>query len=132
MGRQKGCVKTGGRVKGSRNKVTEKTVKGLSDLVYSNLPKLQEEIDKLEGKDFVWAIDKISQYVIPKPTADVNVTADVKTTASVQYKKDMEVLDNIPADVIADIAEKLQMSMSKVSEETTEPDTADYDEDGED
>lgn len=129
-----GTPKTGGRKKGVQNKRTEKLKKALSEIVMENIPRLREEIAKLEGKDYLWAVEKFTAYVIPKPVAtDVKMEADVKTTASVQYKKDMEVLDNIPADVIADIAEKLQMSMANTTT-TLDVDSVvgNYDDDGED
>lgn len=134
VGRPKGQPKTGGRVKGSKTKRTERLKDALSEIVIENVPRLREEIAKLEGKDYLWAVEKFTAYVIPKPVAtDVKMEADVKTTASVQYKKDMEVLDNIPADVIADIAEKLQMSMANTTT-TLDVDSVvgNYDDDGED
>lgn len=118
-----GHPKSGGRVKGTQNKRTEKIKAALTQLVLNNLPKLQEEISKLEGKDYAYVMDKMMGHVIPKPI-DVDVKGDIKTDATIQQKRDAELLKTIPADVLADVALQLQSAIK-----AAEPDK--YEDDGE-
>lgn len=105
-----------GRPKGVKNKITERTKKALEALLTENLPKLKEEIGKLNGKDYVWAIDRILDKIMPRPSADVNVSAEVKTTATIQQQRDKAVLDKLPPDLIALMGEHLQLAMQEKDE----------------
>lgn len=104
--------KTGGRKKGTKNKpkASDEIRKMIKDIVHASIPKLKDEVDKLKGKEFVWAVDKLAQISLEKQVSELSVTGDV--TASVQWRKDMEALDKIPADVLANITEMLQTSIS--------------------
>lgn len=104
--------KTGGRKKGTKNKpkASDEIRKMIKDIVHASIPKLKDEVDKLRGKEFVWAVDKLAQISLEKQVSELSVTGDV--TASVQWRKDMEALDKIPADVLANITEMLQTSIS--------------------
>lgn len=104
--------KTGGRKKGTKNKpkASDEIRKMIKDIVHASIPKLKDEVDKLRGKEFVWAVDKLAQISLEKQVSELSVTGDV--TASVQWRKDMEALDKIPADVLANITEMLQTAIS--------------------
>lgn len=104
--------KTGGRKKGTKNKpkASDEIRKMIKDIVHASIPKLKDEVDKLKGKEFVWAVDKLAQISLEKQVSELSVTGDV--TASVQWRKDMQALDKIPADVLANITEMLQTSIS--------------------
>lgn len=104
--------KTGGRKKGTKNKpkASDEIRKMIKDIVHASIPKLKDEVGKLKGKEFVWAFDKLSQISLEKQVSELSVTGDV--TASVQWRKDMEALDKIPADVLANITEMLQTAIS--------------------
>lgn len=104
--------KTGGRKKGTKNKpkASDEIRKMIKDIVHASIPKLKDEVDKLKGKEFVWAVDKLAQISLEKQVSELSVTGDV--TASVQWRKDMEALDKIPADVLANITEMLQTAIS--------------------
>lgn len=58
--------KTGGRQKGSKNKIQRPAKALLETLFQDNFAKFKRELNKLEGKDFVDAILKITPYVAPK------------------------------------------------------------------
>lgn len=104
--------KTGGRKKGTKNKpkASDEIRKMIKDIVHASIPKLKDEVGKLKGKEFVWAVDKLAQISLEKQVSELSVTGDV--TASVQWRKDMEALDKIPADVLANITEMLQTAIS--------------------
>jgi hypothetical protein len=60
--------KTGGRTKGTPNKVTQEVRDLFSQLVRDNLPQLKKDLAALEPYQRVNAMMKLSQFIIPKPT----------------------------------------------------------------
>lgn len=77
--------KTGGRQKGTPNKTTKKVRDAISDVVnnYFDSDKFAKDIEKLDPKDRVSAIEKLASYVIPK-LQSVNLDADVKTELTIE------------------------------------------------
>lgn len=66
MGFQKGKGKTGGRSTGTPNKTTEQLRAFWQLLLEENEEKIKKELKSLEGRDFLDAIFKMTEYVIPK------------------------------------------------------------------
>ena len=60
--------KTGGRTKGTPNKVTQEVRDLFEQLVRDNLPQLKKDLAALEPYQRVNAMMKLSQFIIPKPT----------------------------------------------------------------
>ena len=60
--------KTGGRTKGTPNKVTQEVRDLFDQLVRDNLPQLKKDLAALEPYQRVNAMMKLSQFIIPKPT----------------------------------------------------------------
>ncbi len=60
--------KTGGRKKGSLNKVTKMSKAVVSDLLsdYSGSGKMKRDFDSLEPKDRIAVAEKLMQYVMPR------------------------------------------------------------------
>ncbi len=58
--------KTGGRAKGTPNKVTRRTRELFSAILIDNQERVQEELDKLEGKDFITVYIEMAEFVLPK------------------------------------------------------------------
>lgn len=79
--------KTGGRQKGTPNKATKKVRDAISDVVnnYFNSDKFEKDIEKLDAKDRVSAIEKLASYVIPK-LQSVNLEADAKVDMTLSNK----------------------------------------------
>lgn len=79
--------KTGGRQKGTPNKTTKKVRDAISDVVnnYFNSDKFEKDIEKLDPKDRVSAIEKLASYVIPK-LQSVNLEADAKVDMTLSNK----------------------------------------------
>lgn len=59
-------VKTGGREKGTPNKLTKELRKALKDLLYQELENLPEHLNSLEPKDRLEILIKLLPYAIPK------------------------------------------------------------------
>lgn len=66
MGKQKGCIKTGGRKAGTPNKVTGTIKDFVSELINQNREQIKNDLKSLKPKDRLFVIEKFMQYVIPK------------------------------------------------------------------
>jgi hypothetical protein len=66
MPRPKGTPKTGGRKKGSTNKVDSATREFLKNIVENNQDKIKKELEKLDGKPYLDAVLSLMEYVQPK------------------------------------------------------------------
>ena len=61
VGRKKGTPKTGGRVKGTKNKITATQKQWIEDFLTRKQPEMEKEWDKLEPK--------LTGYIVPKMTS---------------------------------------------------------------
>lgn len=58
--------KTGGRRKGTPNKISTELKTKISNLLSNNFEKLEKELQSMSGKDFVHYYTKLSEFVLPK------------------------------------------------------------------
>ena len=67
-GRQKGTIKTGGRQKGSPNKVTSAVKECISKMLtdYTNSEMFLKDFAELEPKERLMIAEKLMNYVVPK------------------------------------------------------------------
>ena len=67
-GRQKGTTKTGGRQKGSPNKVTSAVKECISKMLtdYTNSETFLKDFAELEPKERLMIAEKLMNYVVPK------------------------------------------------------------------
>lgn len=67
-GRQKGTVKTGGRAKGTPNKVTSAIKECISKVLteYTNSETFLKDFAELEPKERLMIAEKLMNYVVPK------------------------------------------------------------------
>lgn len=67
-GRQKGTVKTGGRQKGSPNKVTSAVKECISKMLtdYTNSETFLKDFAQLEPKERLMIAEKLMNYIVPK------------------------------------------------------------------
>ena len=73
--------KTGGRQKGTPNKITNVTREVIADLTAAMLPDVIEKLKKLEPKDYVHFWLKLNEFNLPKPqSVDMNITANKPKT----------------------------------------------------
>lgn len=68
-GRPKGTPKTGGRQKGTPNRITNDVRTWLAELISENRRQIEADLKELEPKDRVMMLEKLMQYVIPKKQA---------------------------------------------------------------
>lgn len=73
--------KTGGRQKGTTNKLKRETKDWLNDLIISNHSQMEKDIKALEPKERLQVFEKFMQYTIPKmqsvqTTVDFNQLTD--------------------------------------------------------
>lgn len=66
MSRTNGTPKTGGRIKGTPNKVTGTLKEFISEIIDENRERIREDLEALEPKDRLQVLEKMMQYVIPK------------------------------------------------------------------
>lgn len=64
--RRKGTPKTGGRAKGTPNKVTGTLKEFVSDLIDKNRVQIERDLSTLSPRDRLYVLDKFMQYVLPK------------------------------------------------------------------
>lgn len=85
MSRPKGTPKTGGRVKGTPNKVTYSLKEWIISLIDKQRTQIGQDLQKLEPKERLQMIEKLMQYVIPKQAAQqVKLDFDSMTDEQLQ------------------------------------------------
>lgn len=80
MARPKGTTKTGGRAKGTPNKVTHDVRTWLAKLISKNRRQLERDLQELEPKDRVMMLERLMQYVVPKKQAVRAEISDLSET----------------------------------------------------
>jgi hypothetical protein len=58
------------RQKGQKNKVTTEVKDYLKNIIFDNAERLNKELDKLQGTQFIKSYIEILAYVIPKATTE--------------------------------------------------------------
>lgn len=85
MARPKGTPKTGGRVKGTPNKVTYFLKEWITSLIDKQRTQIEQDLQELEPKERLQMIEKLMQYVIPKQAAQqVKLDFDSLTDAQLE------------------------------------------------
>ncbi len=97
MSRQKGTPKTGGRAKGTPNKITGTLKEFVSALIDDNREQMQKDLKALSPKDRLLVLEKLMQYTLPKQqaiTADVSVEEQTRGFTPDEAKAFLEKLEN--------------------------------------
>lgn len=80
--------KTGGRKKGSLNKVTTITKEILNEIADGLRPTLAQDLAKLDPKDRITVWLKLVEFVVPKPQRlDVDLTSNQTLTIEAKLKE---------------------------------------------
>lgn len=66
MGRKKGCLKTGGRKKGTPNKATRTAKEWIVQTLSANWEQMKSDLKVLEPKERLQLLFKLLEYVAPK------------------------------------------------------------------
>ena len=80
--------KFGGRQKGTPNKVESATKKFLRELVDNNQEKIKKELEKLEGKAYLDALNNLMEYTEPKLSRTEVKAEVVQETRRIGYDKE--------------------------------------------
>ena len=71
---EKGREKTGGRTKGTRNKVTTDLKEWVFRLLQRNLKQIEKDLKELDSKERLILFEKLLRYVLPR---QASITADM-------------------------------------------------------
>ena len=103
MSRLKGTPKTGGRKAGTPNKISVGLKDFISKLLFKNRKQIEKDLQELQPKERLFILEKLMQYVIPKQR-EFEISAELQSEQTEQDKRDMEIIESLPDDVIADIS----------------------------
>ena len=98
----KGLPKTGGRKKGSQNKVLQPFRTWLQDILDNNRDTIKTDLTYLEPKERLAILEKFMAYCYPKPQS---VSVEMLTKAETDALA--ELLRNAPEEAINKIAQKV-------------------------
>lgn len=82
--------RTGGRLKGSPNKITASVKQRISILIDRNWKQMQKDMDSMAPKDRVLVIANLLPYVIPKlasSTNDISIKQKLEDMSAGQLEK---------------------------------------------
>ncbi|MBR5717062.1 MAG: hypothetical protein IKX59_10785 [Bacteroidales bacterium] len=103
MARKKGTPKTGGRRKGTPNRVTSEMRAWIEGLLYGSREQFERDLQDIEPRERVKVVLSLLQYVLPKRAA---ITPDGATLAEVHAVRGM--LQGAPDSLIYEIVERLR------------------------
>ncbi len=96
VGRPKGQRKTGGRQKGTPNRMTSSIRSWLSELIDDHREQVAKDLQDLEPKDRLQMLEKFMQYTTPKmsnvqQSIDLNILSDDQLNTIIEeITKDVE------------------------------------------
>ena len=113
MGRVRGTPKTGGRKRGTPNKVTASLKEFIKNLIDNNRSQIISDMKKLEPYQRLLFIERLIGYVLPKQAA-----VDVKSQIDAEYKALERLIDDAPNEFIDRITDKvLKLQEEKQNEQ---------------
>ena len=98
MSRTKGQPKTGGREKGTPNKVTTELKTWINDLLNANRAQIKKDLETIEPYQRIVIFEKLLAYTIPK-MQNVNANIDLSKLSD-------ELLDNVVREITNNIEEE--------------------------
>ena len=102
MSRIKGTSKTGGRAKGTPNKVNATLKEFIKNVIDNNREQIIADMQELEPYQRLLFIERLVGYVLPKQAA-----VDVQTQIDAEYKALERLIDDAPDEFIDRITEKI-------------------------
>ena len=102
MSRVKGTSKTGGRAKGTPNKVNATLKEFIKNLIDNNREQVIDDLRALQPYQRLLFIERLIGYVLPKQAA-----VDVKSQVDAEYKALERLIDDAPDEFIDKITEKI-------------------------
>lgn len=102
MSRAKGTSKTGGRQKGTPNKLTAPTKEWIGSLLEDKRETFEKYLDDLEPSEFIKTYSSLLNYHLPKMSS-VSVDAQINAEMDALSK----LLETAPDEAVEKIAEKM-------------------------
>ncbi len=83
-------IKTGGRTKGTPNKITSEIKEIFKEIIECNLPQLQNDILELSPKERIDVLLRLSEFVIPKlQRSNIDVESEKRNLEIVVIRRDL-------------------------------------------
>lgn len=101
-GRRKGTEKTGGRKKGTPNRISGTVKEWITSIIDINRNKFEEDLELLEPGERVRVISNLLQYVTPKMQS-----VSPGEMLDAEYRKLEELLESAPDEAIDKIIERI-------------------------
>lgn len=111
MARPKGIPKTGGREKGTPNKVTSDTKQWIQQLIDGNRKTFEKDLKELDSKDRLIILERMMSYVVPKMQS-----VDVKAQVEAEYQELEKLLEKAPDEAIERIEQRITELMNSQNE----------------
>lgn len=102
MGKQKGCIKTGGRARGTPNKVTSTLKEFIAELIDSNREQIEKDIRGLKPFQRLAVLERLFSYVIPKQQA-----VSYNEVVEAEIRQLERLIDTLPDEAIDRITAKI-------------------------
>lgn len=103
VGRKKGTEKTGGRKKGTPNRISGTVKEWITSIIDTNRNQFENDLELLEPGERVRIISNLLQYVTPKMQS-----SSPAEMLEAEYKKLEELLENAPDEAINKIVERIE------------------------
>lgn len=114
-GRKKGTEKTGGRKKGTPNRISGTVKEWIASIIDKNRNKFEGDLSLLEPGERVRVISNLLQYVTPKMQS-----MSPGEMLDAEYKKLEELLESAPDEVIDRIVERIDRMRNESGRTETE------------
>lgn len=102
MARKKGTEKTGGRSKGTPNRVTSELKSWIQQVIDGNRSQFEKDLKGLDAKDRLLILEKLMAYVTPKMQS-VSIDAQIQA----EYQELEKLLLSAPDEVVDRLAERI-------------------------
>jgi len=99
----KGTPKTGGRNKGTPNKVTSELKQWLQLLIDNNRTQFENDLKAVEPEKRLFILEKLMQYVVPKQQS-LNIEAQIQA----EYEQLEKLLSKAPDEAVQQIVERIE------------------------
>lgn len=114
-GRRKGTEKTGGRKKGTPNKISGTVKEWIASIIDTNRNQFENDLELLEPGERVRVISNLLQYVTPKMQS-----MSPGEILNEEYKKLEELLEIAPDEVVDKIIERIHRLKDEAGRTKTE------------
>lgn len=102
MGRPRGTPKTGGRKKGTPNKITSSLKEFIRNLINDNREQIIEDLRALQPYQRLLFVERLINYVLPK-----QASVDIQTQIEAEYKALERLIDEAPDEFVNKITDKI-------------------------